>query len=62
MATKKAHVLRDFRDAGTETRFTKGDTVELEEGVFRNFEKAGLVSAEAPATKPKPAEDGPKAA
>ena len=43
--TKKAVVLSDFNDAGTGKNFTKGDQPELEEGVFANYEAAGLVEA-----------------
>lgn len=43
--TKKAHVLRDFTDAGSGKNFKQGDKPELEEGVFANYEAAGLVEA-----------------
>lgn len=41
--TKRAKIVRDFNDAGTETRFTAGATVELSEGAFVNYHAAGLV-------------------
>ncbi|WP_394658571.1 hypothetical protein [uncultured Novosphingobium sp.] len=41
--TIKAVALKDFNDAGTEQRFAKGDTPTLPEGVFANYEAAGLV-------------------
>lgn len=46
--TKKAFVVRDFTDAGTETSFTasdgKSDTlVEIDAGAFINYQAAGLV-------------------
>jgi hypothetical protein len=42
--TKKATVLRDFRDAGTEREFKKDDTIDVTEGEFANYENAGLVA------------------
>lgn len=47
--TKKAFVLRDFGDAGTEKNFPasipgKTDTMpDIEEGAFANYAAAGLV-------------------
>lgn len=41
--TIKAVALRDFKDAGTEQEFTKGDTPTVSEGAFKNYEAAGLV-------------------
>jgi transcription antitermination factor NusG len=41
--TKRAKIVRDFNDAGTETRFTVGATVEISEGAFVNYHAAGLV-------------------
>lgn len=43
--TISAKVLRDFNDAGSESRFTKGKAVPLEVGVFDNYRAAGLVEA-----------------
>lgn len=40
---KRAKIVRDFNDAGTETRFTAGATVTLSEGAFVNYHAAGLV-------------------
>ena len=42
---KPAFIIKDFRDAGTEQRFTAGSTEQIEEGAFRNYEAAGLVRA-----------------
>lgn len=56
---KSAIVLREFRDDGTKTTFKPSDKpVEIEEGVFANYEAAGLVKAApeaASAGKTKPA-------
>ena len=49
--TKKAKVLRDFKDAGTEKSFAAGETVDVTEGEFINYAAAGLV--EAVAAEPK---------
>mgnify|MGYP003348237271 CR=1 FL=1 len=57
--TKKAKVLRDFRDAGTEREFKSGATVELTDGEFINYEAGGLV--EAASTAAKTADEGKKA-
>lgn len=43
--TKRAKIVRDFNDAGTETQFTAGATVEMTEGAFANYLAAGLVEA-----------------
>ncbi len=43
--TKKAFVVRDFRDEGIETEFTANDIVEIAEGAFVNYKAAGLVRA-----------------
>ena len=40
---KRAKIVRNFNDAGTDARFTAGDTVELSEGAFINYQAAGLV-------------------
>lgn len=55
--TKRAKIVRDFNDAGTETQFTAGATVEMNEGVFANYLAAGLVEAVAdePAAPAAPA-------
>lgn len=50
--TKKAKVLRDFKDAGTEKSFTTGKVVDLAEGEFINYAAAGLVE-DAPAAEAK---------
>lgn len=57
--TKKAKVLRDFRDAGTEREFKTGDNVELTDGEFINYEAGRLVEATSAAAKT--AEDSKKA-
>jgi hypothetical protein len=41
--TKRAFVIRDFTDAGTETRHVAGSTPLIEDGAFGNYEAAGLV-------------------
>jgi hypothetical protein len=41
--TVRATVTRDFNDAGTERRFAKGETPDLSEGEFANYQAAGLV-------------------
>lgn len=43
--TKKAKVLRDFQDAGTEKSFKADEVVDLTEGEFVNYQAAGLVDA-----------------
>ncbi|WP_047866759.1 hypothetical protein [Sphingomonas paucimobilis] len=53
--TKKAKVVRDFKDAGTLRSFTAGETVMLTPGEFGNYVVAGLVAepdADEPATDP----------
>lgn len=42
---KKAFIIRDFTDAGTERNYTGGSIVPIEEGSFVNYEAAGLVRA-----------------
>lgn len=49
--TKKAKVLRDFRDAGTGREFKAGDRPELTDGEFINYEAGGLVEAASSAAK-----------
>lgn len=53
-----AHVVRDFKDAGTGESFKKGDTPKLNAGTYRNYKAAGLVSDTAPDTQPKPTDSG----
>lgn len=53
--TIRAKIVRDFADAGTETRFTAGQTVDIEEGSFANYQAAGLVEA---ADEAAPADGG----
>lgn len=42
---KAAFIIRNFRDSGTEQRFTAGAVEQIDEGAFRNYEVAGLVRA-----------------
>ncbi len=56
--TKRAKIVRDFKDAGTERSFSAGETVDLTAGEFANYEAAGLVEA---ASTAKPADDTKKA-
>ena len=44
-ATRRAYIVRSFRDAGTTKRFKAGSTVPMSEGAFLNYEAAGLVQA-----------------
>lgn len=63
--TKKAFIIRDFKDAGTEQQFTASiagqpETIpEISEGAFGNYAAAGLVrvpaSDELKAASSKPA-------
>ncbi len=63
--TKRAFVVRDFRDSGTESNFTAsvpGEAKtfpEIEEGAFNNYKAAGLVreptSEDQRPSAPKPA-------
>lgn len=41
--TKKAFVIRDFSDAGTDEIHLAGATPSIEVGAFANYEAAGLV-------------------
>ena len=41
--TVRVKPLRDFNDAGTESRFTKNKEVDLPEGVAANYQAAGLI-------------------
>ena len=41
---KKGIATRDFRDAGTEQAFKKGETYDFTQGEFDNHEHAGLVT------------------
>ena len=43
--TKKAKVLRNFNDAGTNKRYATGEAIDLTEGEFTNYAAAGLVEA-----------------
>lgn len=45
MSDKKvsAFIVKSFRDDGTKESFAKGDTVQIAEGAFGNYEAAGLV-------------------
>lgn len=44
MSTKrKAFVISNFNDAGTEKNFKAGSTIELTEGEFTNYAAPGLV-------------------
>lgn len=49
--TVRAVVVRDFKDAGSETQYKAEAVVLLDEGVFENYRYAGLVRVadEAPA-------------
>lgn len=55
MKTKRAFIVRDFKDGsfenGAERRFTAGAIEDLPEGVFTNYEHAGLVRAPTPDDK-----------
>jgi hypothetical protein len=53
--TKKAFIISTFNDTGTEQHFTAGSVVDLPEGVFGNYEAAGLVRA--PTADDKAAKD-----
>ena len=45
--TVRATVVRDFKDAGTERSFTKGEPIEdIEPGAIENYRAAGLLAAE----------------
>lgn len=46
---KKGFAQRNFNDAGTGQRFKSGEPVDLDAGVYANYEAAGLVGS----TKPK---------
>ncbi|GAA3708518.1 hypothetical protein GCM10022268_17310 [Sphingomonas cynarae] len=48
---KKAKILREFNDAGTEQRYFAGKEHEFAEGVFENYRVAGLVE-EVPTAAP----------
>jgi len=45
MSDKKisAFIIRDFKDAGTEQSYKQGETQDIPEGQFINYEAAGLV-------------------
>lgn len=57
--TKRAKIVRNFKDAGTETQFTAGETVDVSEGAFANYHAAGLVEAADADAAPVPAEGDP---
>ena len=57
--TKRAKIVRNFKDAGTETQFTAGDTVDLSEGAFANYQAAGLVEASDADAAPAPVDVAP---
>ena len=57
--TKRAKIVRNFKDAGTETQFTAGETVDVSEGAFANYHAAGLVKAADADAAPVPAEGDP---
>ncbi|MAM37492.1 MAG: hypothetical protein CL949_17600 [Erythrobacter sp.] len=42
---KKAKVLRNFNDAGTNKRYAAGEAIDLTDGEFTNYAAAGLVEA-----------------
>ncbi|WP_312313164.1 hypothetical protein [Sphingobium yanoikuyae] len=56
--TKRAKIVRDFKDAGTERSFSAGETVDLTAGEFANYEAAGLIEV---AAATKTADDTKKA-
>ncbi|MDF2983423.1 MAG: hypothetical protein K0Q69_3195 [Devosia sp.] len=43
--TIRAKVLRDFNDAGSQSRFTKDKIVPMKPSLFDNYRAAGLVEA-----------------
>lgn len=53
---KKAKILREFFDAGTEKRYFAGKEAEFAEGEFENYRVAGLVEEVVDATVVAPAE------
>jgi hypothetical protein len=57
--TKRAFVISDFTDIGTDTRHVAGTTPMIETGAFGNYEAAGLVRAPTAADAKAPAK--PKA-
>jgi transcription antitermination factor NusG len=57
--TKRAKIVRNFKDAGTETQFTAGETVNVSEGAFANYHAAGLVEEADAEAAPVPAEGDP---
>ena len=52
--TRKAFVVSDFNDAGTEREFKKNATIDVTEGEFANYAAAGLVRE--PGAKTDPAQ------
>lgn len=61
-AKKKGFAQRDFNDAGTGRRFKAGEALDLDAGVYRNYEAAGLAGPKAPEKPKTPDESAPKAA
>lgn len=57
--TKRAFVISDFTDIGTDTRHLAGTTPMIEAGAFGNYEAAGLVRVPTAADSKAPAK--PKA-
>ncbi|TCP91889.1 hypothetical protein C8J42_103581 [Sphingomonas sp. PP-CE-1A-559] len=53
--TKRAFVISDFTDIGTDTRHVAGTTPMIETGAFGNYEAAGLVRAPTAADAKAPA-------
>lgn len=51
--TKKAKVLRNFNDAGTNKRYAAGETIDPTDGEFTNYAAAGLVEAASAAADTK---------
>jgi len=64
--TVSAFIIRDFKDDGTQQRFTQGETKRIPEGQFINYEAAGLVrkptAEDRSTTETKPAKPDGKAA
>jgi hypothetical protein len=60
--TKRAFVISDFTDIGTDTRHLAGTTPMIETGAFGNYEAAGLVRAPTAADSKPPAQPKAKAA
>lgn len=56
---KRALIVRAFNDAGSETRYRKGEIASIDARTFANYAAAGLVTdapaSKAPTAQPKPA-------